>query len=89
MTTEQNAAVEAVLLTPSPAPEPETKVERKSKKTVTFRSKGEESSSFTFLDVRPVRSAEHPGHFEWVIPADLAERALKHHHVVTGRIVKA
>lgn len=54
-----------------------------------FRSREEEGGAFRFMGVRPVRNPDWPGLLEWVMPASLGDKAMKHHHVLTGRIRKA
>lgn len=55
---------------------------------VVYRSRELEGGSFRLVGVRPIRNPDHPGLFEWHVPSDLIEKVDRHHHVVTGRIVK-
>ena len=62
---------------------------RTSKKgDVVYRSRNAEAGAYAIMGVRPTRSVEYPGHLEWRVPSDIADRFEKHYHVTHGRIVK-
>lgn len=65
-----------------------SKKEKAEEEFVIYRSRNEETTLFSLMDVRPIRNPEHPGHFEWRVPASLTERLDRHHHVTTGRVLR-
>jgi len=53
---------------------------------VTFRSVGKENHEIVIMGIRGLQGADMKLTFD--VPADKAERFAKHHHVVTGRVVR-
>jgi len=54
--------------------------------SIDFVSKERESHQFQIIGIRPSRSNDGRLHFE--VPADEADRFSRHHHVVTGRVIR-
>lgn len=55
---------------------------------VVFRSRLQEPREFTIMNIRACRNAKYPGHCEWHVPADQAERFARHPHVQRSRVVR-
>lgn len=54
---------------------------------VEFVSREVEAAVFEIMDIRPARRDDR--RLVWSVPAPMAERFARHHHVVTGRVVSA
>lgn len=52
---------------------------------VIYISREIEPSVFEIMDIRPARRDDR--RLVWNVPAEIAERFARHHHVVTGRVV--
>ena len=52
---------------------------------VDFISREPEAQIFEIMGLRPARREDQ--RLIWSVPADIAERFARHHHVVTGRVV--
>lgn len=54
---------------------------------VEFISREAEAAVFEIMDIRPARRDDR--RLVWSVPGDLADRFARHHHCVTGRVVRA
>lgn len=54
---------------------------------VVFRTRLPEIESFPVMGINPTLDVTRT-YLEWVVPADLADRFSRHHHITNGRIVR-
>lgn len=52
---------------------------------VEYISREPEAQVFEIMELRPARREDR--RLVWSVPAEIAERFARHHHVVTGRVV--
>lgn len=72
--------VKAAEVKEAPAPKP------KPASHVTFESRGDETHEIVIMGMRSGRV--DGARLQWSVPADKADRFAKHHHVVSGRVVR-
>jgi len=70
--------VKAPTAEPKPAPKPAA--------PVIFESRGDETHEIVIMGLRSGRVDQT--RLQWTVPAADADRFAKHHHVVTGRVVR-
>lgn len=83
-----DAEVAKVVAKAKPSRSKKEKAEDVEEDVIVYRSRDEETTAFPLMEIRPIRNPDYPGRHEWHVPASLAERLDRHHHVVTGRVIR-